>query len=283
MAWASLFAKMRFHRRLAALVASIDVETAVRRYAARCGFPDEGIETRSFLGPLMRIPELAAFPRELEFDGAVRDTAHDVGALVDLERSHPSVRPWPESSRPLVYCTLGTLPYLSSRAVIRFVRNVVETFSRRHDCNLFVNLAGQADTTAFAPPPRHVVLAERGPQLALVRQASLVISHAGVNTVKESLFFGVPVIAFPLGFDHEGVAARITAHGTGLRGDVRHCAPRHLAPLVERGLGDDAIRQNAKAIGLAMRSSDDHSRSIEAVESLLGKDSSHHVRHRRLS
>jgi hypothetical protein len=54
-------------------------------------------------------------------------------------------------------------------------------------------------------------------------------------------------------------------------------------PLSGQSLGDDAIRVNAKAIGAAMRSSDDHSRSIEAVESLLGKDSSRHVRHRRVS
>lgn len=283
-AWSSFFARKRLRRRLTSLVTAIDVETAVRRYAARCGFPGEELEMRSFLSPLMRIPELLAFPRELELDGAPRDPAREVGALVDPERAEAAVRPAADSSRPLVYCTLGTLPYLTPRAIGRFVRNVVETFSRRTDCDLVVNLAGQASPAWFAAPPRHVVVASSAPQLELLRRATLVISHAGCNTIKESLFFGVPVIAFPLGFDHEGVAARVTAAGVGMRGDIGDCAPRRLAPLVDRGLGDDRLRGKAKELGAAIRKSDDDSRSIAAVESLLRKESAlAHVRHRRVS
>ena len=41
----------------------------------------------------------------------------------------------------------------------------------------------------------------RTPQLDLIKRASAVITHAGLNTVLESLSEGVPLVCIPLGND----------------------------------------------------------------------------------
>ena len=54
------------------------------------------------------------------------------------------------------------------------------------------------------------------PQLQLLKRAAAVITHAGLNTVLESLAEGVPLVAIPQGNDQPGVAARVAAKGVGI-------------------------------------------------------------------
>jgi hypothetical protein len=60
----------------------------------------------------------------------------------------------------------------------------------------------------------------QAPQLPLLGRASLTVTHAGLNTVLESLAQGVPQVAIPVSYDQPGVAARIAHHGTGLVGSL---------------------------------------------------------------
>jgi zeaxanthin glucosyltransferase len=45
--------------------------------------------------------------------------------------------------------------------------------------------------------------------LELLKRATVCITHAGLNTVLESLAQGVPQLAIPITYDQPGVAARI--------------------------------------------------------------------------
>jgi hypothetical protein len=53
------------------------------------------------------------------------------------------------------------------------------------------------------------------PQLELLRRASLTITHAGMNTVLESLAEGVPMVAIPIANDQPGMGARLAWSGSG--------------------------------------------------------------------
>ncbi|MGH8497829.1 MAG: glycosyltransferase, partial [Methylococcales bacterium] len=59
------------------------------------------------------------------------------------------------------------------------------------------------------------------PQLALLRRARMMITHGGTNTIKECVYFGVPMVSFPFGADHPGNTARVVYHGLGVKGDLR--------------------------------------------------------------
>ncbi len=59
--------------------------------------------------------------------------------------------------------------------------------------------------------------------MELLSRADLFITHSGLNSIKESIFYAVPMLVFPIEFktDHPGNAARIVYHVLGLRGDAR--------------------------------------------------------------
>src|SRR6202042_1731300 len=81
---------------------------------------------------------------------------------------------------------------------------------------LVISLGGGLEPDRLRSLSGDPLVVRFAPQLELVKRASLVITHAGLNTVLESLAEGVPLVALPQGNDQPGVAARIAARGAGL-------------------------------------------------------------------
>jgi hypothetical protein len=59
-------------------------------------------------------------------------------------------------------------------------------------------------------------LVSYAPQIEILKRSSLCITHAGLNTVLESLSSGVPMVALPITNDQPGVAARIADKKVGV-------------------------------------------------------------------
>jgi UDP:flavonoid glycosyltransferase YjiC (YdhE family) len=58
----------------------------------------------------------------------------------------------------------------------------------------------------------HIRLYSFVPQLKILERAKLFISHAGWNSVKEAVHFGVPIICLPISADHPMIAHHVTAN-----------------------------------------------------------------------
>lgn len=62
------------------------------------------------------------------------------------------------------------------------------------------------------------------PQSALLPHCDAMITHGGMNTVKECICAGVPMLVYPLNahVEQPGNAARVVYHGLGLAGNLIH-------------------------------------------------------------
>jgi MGT family glycosyltransferase len=94
--------------------------------------------------------------------------------------------------------------------------------------------------------PSNTIVVRRAPQMELLKRAALCITHAGLNTVLESLGQGVPMVAIPVGYDQPGVAARIAHHGVGKFLDVEDLAVERIRPLIEEVLDNSSYRDKAR-------------------------------------
>ena len=82
--------------------------------------------------------------------------------------------------------------------------------------------------------PGNPIVVPVAPQLDLLSRAALTITHAGLNTVLESLSYGVPMVAIPVGNDQPGVAARIKWRGVGELLALKHLKAAKLRPLMDQ-------------------------------------------------
>ncbi|WP_318392928.1 glycosyltransferase [Enterobacter sp.] len=83
-------------------------------------------------------------------------------------------------------------------------------------------------------------------QPAAIRDADVVITHGGLNTVLDAIAAATPLLAIPITFDQPAVAARVAYSQIGRR--VSRFATRsHMAKQLDALLNDDRYRQRITA------------------------------------
>lgn len=232
-----------------------------RRLAATAGLPAESFDYGGLLPRYVgeRLPELLLFPPEL--DAA---PGRHVGPSVDVERAESACDlSGVPADHDLVYCALGTRDVAESEALAVF-RPLIAAVSQRPRCSL-VLAAGAYGRALGEVPPTVTVLAQ-APQMALLRRARAMVTHGGLGSIKECLYFGVPMVVLPLRFDQKDNAARVQAAGLGIALTERNEAA--VARALDAVLDDSTYRRHVAAASASLRAMEARAEAVSAVEGL---------------
>ncbi|MFY0523551.1 glycosyltransferase [Archangium gephyra] len=238
-----------------------------RQYPELDGLYD--FRTHLQFGPSVKLPTLIACCAELDFPRTSTEDLHYIGPCVDLERQEPPLPPEVEQDgRPLLYCSLGSH---GTRAVVHraFFQALLDVMARKPEWRLLLAVGRNVDIASLRVPPNATVVAS-APQLAALRRASVMITHGGLNSVKECLCFGVPMIVFPTGLDQPGNGARIVHHGLGLMGDLREATPETIASMIDQVSKEPGYRSRARAMRDVFLAANESDRAVLELERLLG-------------
>ena len=149
-------------------------------------------------------------------------------------------------------------------------RAIVAGLAKHKDVQLVLSIGDQLDPEQIGPVPKNAVIVKRAPQLELLKQTSVCITHAGLNTVLESLAQGVPQVAIPVTFDQLGVAARIAYHQTGVVTSLDKLTADHLSTLLDEVLTNSIYRDNAGRLQKTIAKTNGLSAAADLVEESLG-------------
>ncbi len=231
-------------------------------------------------GYRLRLPELVAAPRALEFPGAPeQEDRHYMGACVDPERRNHLV-PWSSKTaredpldwssiatdKPVVYCSLSTL-YDDFPGRDRFFAAVCDAFRARPHLHLLLQIRDHAGR--HSDPPANVTIVPWAPQLEVLARAALFITHGGFASVREGAYHGVPMLVFPCWLDQFGNAARVVHHGLGLRGDLRRESAESLGAKVDSILAEPAFREAARSMQRVIQQEKDSDKALAFIEKVL--------------
>ena len=127
---------------------------------------------------------------------------------------------------------------------------------------------GNGIDPASIEAPANVRVVKAAPHSAVLRDASLAITHGGHGVTIKSLAAGVPLVCLPIGRDQLDVAARVVHAGAGVR--LEHtAAPAEIAFAVEQVLGDASYREAAKRIATTITEETVTDRAVEEIEAVL--------------
>lgn len=215
---------------------NLSMEYGVAKLCKHYYYPRDLVDTATdMLAPKIRLTEIVLCPKEFDFPGAEHVGRYYVGASIDLDRQEPAF-PWQEidADKPLIYCALGSLEFLSNQERTAFFHVVIDTARQHPEWCWVIALGDQLNVNQFEDIPGNTVLVNRAPQLSLLKKAKIMIGHGGTNSIKECIWFGVPMIVFPLTFDHYGNAARVVYQGLGLRGNIKKLSVEKLDAMLEQ-------------------------------------------------
>jgi len=171
--------------------------------------------------------------------------------------------PWERlTGEPLIYASMGTL----MNGLADVYRTIIAAAAQRKGCQLVLSIGDQLDPEQIGPLPSNTILVQRAPQLELLKRASVCITHAGLNTVLESLAQGVPQVAIPVTVDQPGVAARIAEKKAGLLVPLKELNVSRLSLLLDHVLNDPIYRDRARYIQAEIAETDGLSKAADLLE-----------------
>jgi zeaxanthin glucosyltransferase len=220
--------------------------------------PADGL---SPLAQITQLPEALAF----QIRGEMPAGLYYTGPFVHAQQRPAVEFPWERlDGRPLIYASLGTFQN-GSETIFRTIADACAGL----DAQLLLSLGGGLDPARLGPLAGAPLVVSFAPQLEILRRAALVITHAGINTVLESLSEGVPLVALPLGNDQPGVAARLVAHGAGVVVSRRRLKPARLRNAVTLVLREQRYRDAARDLQRAIRQMDGPGRAADLILQVL--------------
>ena len=160
------------------------------------------------------------------------------------------------TKRTLIYCSLGTMSYRYKKAQ-KFYTTMIALFREMPQWDLVLSV-GKTIKIDRKQLPGNVTVYEFAPQLSILKQADLAITHGGHGTVKECIKYAVPMLVLPCVYDQRGNAARIHFHQIGVRDLLLETTPhekkgeinteeitiQHIRELIERVLYNPLYKSN---------------------------------------
>lgn len=253
----------------------------ILRVLEKNGTPGVSVDfDRYFHVGIRDCPECILSPREFDFPGETKPNQLHLGPSVDLDRKdtgydyfyldrvQPMLRAR-DAGVPVVYCSLGSAAWRYS-GIQRFFRRLVVAATGQ-PFSLILTIGQELDPRLFDPLPTNVAVIQRAPQIDLLRNADLAITHGGMNTITECIMLNVPMLVYPgtSELDQPGNAARVAYHRLGLMGSLRHERSADMRRKILTILGERGYRNRVADMAGAIHASHEARNGAEALLAAL--------------
>jgi MGT family glycosyltransferase len=184
-------------------------------------------------------------------------------SIVGREDHTPFPWEWLHAPGSAVLVSLGTV---NAAIGSRFFATVVEAL---RDSAVRAVVVAPPELVPSAAAADNVLVLPHVPQLAVLEHVEAVVSHAGHNTVCESLARGLPLVLAPIRDDQPIVADQVVRAGAGLRVKFGRVGADELAAALHRVLTEPSFREAAASIRASFVQAGGARSAADAVEDLL--------------
>jgi MGT family glycosyltransferase len=143
--------------------------------------------------------------------------------------------------KPIIYISLGTLLNTSAK----FFRKCIKAFQNQ-PVSVIMSIGNIVTKKQLGKIPDNFFIYTFVPQLKVLQNASLFITHGGMNSVNEALFYGVPMLVIPIGNDQPTVARQVEILHLGKYMDRKNLDARSLQTASAEILGNNIYKDVLK-------------------------------------
>lgn len=211
-------------------------------------------------------PAAAEMTERVHFLGPLVATG-DGSAELEAHRLRPRAQ---LGGRRRVFVSMGTIVGEMRGLQPAFFQPFIDAFARRADWEVVISVGKTIDPQAFAALPDNVIIRQSVPQVALLPHVDVFITHAGANSMHESLLFGVPMVCIPCFGDQPYNASRIVKASAGVPLVYETLNAGDIRAAVERVATDATFRANAAKLGAELRAGGGIDRALQILTDVAG-------------
>ena len=164
----------------------------------------------------------------------------------------PSIRPATEAIEKnrdkLIYISMGTV----NNDMMPFYKACISAL-KDTDYQVIMSVGNLVAIKDFGELPENISIDSHVDQIAVLEKTDVFVSHCGMNSVSESLYFEVPLVMLPQTSEQKGVAERVSQLGAGVKLDKLDGVS--VLNAINTILSVDTYKQNAKKIAEGFKNS----------------------------
>ncbi|NOW03269.1 macrolide family glycosyltransferase [Clostridium beijerinckii] len=162
--------------------------------------------------------------------------------------------------KKVIYISLGTIFNNS----IEFYECCFKAFCNMN-VKVIMSVGRKIDISIFKNIPSNFIVRNYVPQLEVLKYADVFITHGGMNSTNEGLYFNIPLILIPQSVDQPFVANRVAELGAGIVIEKNRITPEALNKCVAEILSDDNFKLNSEKIGESLREAGGYKVGVDEI------------------
>ena len=148
----------------------------------------------------------------------------------------------------LIYISMGTV----NNDMMPFYKDCI-SFLANTDYQVIMSVGNLVSIEDFGELPKNISIHSHVDQIAVLEKADVFVSHAGMNSVSESLYFEVPLVMLPQTSEQKGVAERVSQLDAGIKLDKSD--GESVLGAIGKIFSDSSYKQNAKKVADGFKNS----------------------------
>lgn len=157
----------------------------------------------------------------------------------------PSIRPieniFEKKSDKLIYISMGTVINNS----VDFYKKCIEALADT-EYQTMISVGNLINMEDLGDIPDNITISRFVDQIAVLSQADVFLTHCGMNSVNESLYYKVPLVMYPQTSEQDGVTTRVEQLGAGIR--LKHVNAKSIKETIENVLHTKSYYEQAAII-----------------------------------
>ena len=157
----------------------------------------------------------------------------------------PSIRPVEnmieKKADKLIYISMGTVINDSTE----FYKKCIEALANTK-YQVIMSVGNLINIEDLGDVPDNITISRFVDQIAVLSQADVFLTHCGMNSVNESLYYKVPLVMLPQTSEQDGVATRVEQLGAGVR--LKHINAKAIRETIESVLNTKSYYEQASKI-----------------------------------
>lgn len=162
--------------------------------------------------------------------------------------------------KPVVYISLGTVV----KGGVSFFQNCLEAF-RDEDMDVIISAGENFDCRKLRNIPSNIHIYNSVPQLEVLKLTDVFVTHGGMNSISESLVYGVPMVVIPFSSDQPVNARCIEKLGVGKRLEYSGIKKDTLKEYVRSVLLDADMKENVAKVQELIRQAPGNQGGAEVI------------------
>lgn len=205
--------------------------------------------------------------REFQPDGEAFDPSYKfVGPSIAARSAQTGFDLPVIQGKELIYISLGTV----FNQAKDFYKLCFEAFGDTA-YKVVMAIGDKVKVSDLGEVPGNFILKSYVPQTEVLQRAKLFITHGGMNSAHEGLYYGVPLVVIPQSADQPIVAEQVARLEAGIALPMPSLTANELREAVNEVLSRSSFKENAVRVGASFRQSGGYRQAVDEILNFTAK------------